>query len=105
MGKIFIIAEIGINHNGDLNTALEMINVASRIGADAAKIQTFKAKELVTQTARKARYQEVNTGDLGSQLEMLERLELSYADHRTIQEYCSEKNIEFMSTAFDQEHV
>ena len=99
--SVFIIAEVGVNHNGSLNLAKQLVDVASLCGADAVKFQTFKASTLVTKTARQADYQTANTQKEESQFDMLTRLELSEADHQDLFEYCGLKNIEFMSTPFD----
>jgi N,N'-diacetyllegionaminate synthase len=101
----FIIAEAGVNHNGSLEIARKLIDVAVNVGADAVKFQTFRAGRLVTANASKADYQIVNTGINNSQLEMLERLELSPEMHRELFSYCRERNIIFMSTPFDEESV
>jgi len=100
--RVFVIAEAGVNHNGSLDRALAMVDAAAGSGADAVKFQTFKAERLVSRAARKADYQVANTGEGGSQLEMLRRLELSEADHVAIRDRCCARGIEFMSTAFDQ---
>lgn len=99
----FVIAEAGVNHNGDLEMAREMVRVAARAGADAVKFQTFKAERLTTAQARKAVYQLVATGDGESQLEMLRKLELGAEDFKVLQQECSENDILFMSTPFDEE--
>jgi N,N'-diacetyllegionaminate synthase len=96
----FVIAEAGVNHNGSLERALRLVEIAARAGADAVKFQTFRADELVTATARKAEYQERTTG-AGTQREMLRALELSERDHVALLDACGEHGIEFMSTAFD----
>lgn len=103
--KVFIVAEAGVNHNGNLDVALQLIDVAVRSGADAIKFQTFKADRLVTATASKANYQIENMGTNGSQFEMLEKLELSPQMHRKLLSYCRKKNIIFMSTPFDEASV
>jgi N,N'-diacetyllegionaminate synthase len=103
MAKTFIIAEAGVNHNGSLEIARKLIDVAVNVGADAVKFQTFRAGRLVTANASKADYQIVNMGINNSQLEMLERLELSPEMHRGLFSYCRERNIIFMSTPFDEE--
>ena len=102
---IFIIAEAGVNHNGSLQLALELVDVAADSGADAVKFQTFKAERLVTAQATKADYQVVNTGEAGSQLAMLQMLELAPADHAALVERCKQRGIHFMSTAFDAESL
>lgn len=103
--RTFIIAEAGVNHNGDMELAKKLIDAAVEAGADAVKFQTFKAEKLVTKTAEKAEYQIKNTKDAGSQYEMLKKLELSYEDHVELYRYCLEKNIVFLSTPFDVESV
>jgi N,N'-diacetyllegionaminate synthase len=80
----FIIAEAGVNHNGSLETAIRLIEVAARAGADAVKFQTFKADRLISPAARKARYQTLNTSAGESQLDMVRRLELPYEWHRQL---------------------
>lgn len=101
----FIIAEAGVNHNGSLDRALALVDVAAQCGADAVKFQTFKADRLATPRAAKARYQAVNTRVEGSQLEMLRTLELSATDHRALAQRCVERGISFMSTAFDAQSL
>jgi N-acetylneuraminate synthase len=101
----FIIAEAGVNHNGSLDIARNLIDVAADAGADAVKFQTFRADKLVTRRARKAGYQVANTGEDGNQLEMLKALELSAADHEVLARRCRERNIRFMSTPFDAESL
>lgn len=103
-GKCFIIAEAGVNHNGDLDIAKKLVDEAFRAGADAIKFQSFKAENLVTKAAQKAEYQKKTTGS-GSQYEMLKKLELSYGDHIILKKYCEEKGIMFISTPFDFECV
>ena len=101
----FIIVEAGVNHNGSLEIAKKLIDAAVKAGADVVKFQTFRADRLVTATASRAEYQIVNTGTSESQLEMLEKLELSPGIHRELFSYCQEKNIIFMSTPFDEASV
>jgi N-acetylneuraminate synthase/N,N'-diacetyllegionaminate synthase len=98
---VFIIAEAGVNHNGDLEIAEEMVDAAADAGADAVKFQTFRADEVVSASAPKARYQIENTGEGGSQLEMIKRLELSPDSHRKLIERCQARGIMFLSTPFD----
>ncbi|WP_416176249.1 N-acetylneuraminate synthase [Clostridium sp.] len=101
---IFIIAEAGVNHNGDIDIAKKLVDVAVSSGADAIKFQTFKAENLVTKNAPKAEYQKNNTGN-GNQYEMLKSLELSLEQHIILKNYCKKKGIMFISTPFDFESV
>jgi N,N'-diacetyllegionaminate synthase len=102
MSRTLIIAEAGVNHNGDIDTAKKLIDVSVAAGVDYVKFQTFKASRLVSKLAVKADYQNANTGDSEeSQLQMLEKLELSEEDHHELIRYCDAKNIKFFSTAFD----
>lgn len=103
--SVFIIAEVGVNHNGSLALAKQLIDVAYDYGADAVKFQTFKASSLVTKTAQQAEYQTANTQKAESQFAMLQRLEISENDHQTLVDYCQSKPIEFMSTPFDLQSV
>lgn len=98
---VFIVAEAGVNHNGDVRRAEEMVDTAAEAGADAIKFQTFRADEVVSLAAPKAQYQIENTGEEGSQLEMLKRLELSPDAHRKLIERCHARGIMFLSTPFD----
>lgn len=102
MSKVFIIAEAGVNHDGDESRALELVAVAAACGADAVKFQTFAADKLVARGTAKAAYQEAATGE-GDQHSMLRRLELSPAAFARIAAACSAQDIEFMSTPFDEE--
>ena len=105
--RTYIIAEAGVNHNGDLQTALQMVKVASKMGADAIKFQFFDASRLVTRYAGMAPYQQRNTGSSGNdtQLEMLRRLELGAADHALLLGECKRTGIAFLSSAFDTEGI
>lgn len=94
----FIIAEAGINHNGDVKIAKKMIEVAKEAGADAIKFQTFKAENLVTKYARMARYQKNNTKRKEKQIEMMKKFEMRYEDFEELKEYCDKKEIMFLST-------
>lgn len=98
----FIIAEAGVNHNGDPNMAFNLVDVAVSAGADAIKFQTFKTEKLVSRTAPKAAYQIKHTGTKSSQYEMLKQLELSNELHYELQSYCIKRGIQFLSTAFDE---
>jgi N-acetylneuraminate synthase len=99
--KTLIIAEAGVNHNGSIDRARALIDVAASAGADAVKFQTFKATEVISRHAPKADYQKLTTSASESQLEMVQRLELSEADHRTLINHCNTNKIEFLSTPFD----
>lgn len=104
--KVIIIAEAGVNHNGDINLAKQLIDVAASAGADYVKFQTFKAENLVSKIAKKADYQIENTRDsIENQLEMLKKIELTYNQHKVLIDYCNEKKISFFSTAFDLESL
>lgn len=100
--SVFIIAEAGVNHNGDDALAFTLVETAARCGADAVKFQTFSAEKLVRPGARKAEYQEANTG-AGDQFDMLKALEMTPELHRALHARCRELDIEFMSTPFDEE--
>ena len=96
-----IIAEVGVNHNGVIATAKKMIDAAADAGADLVKFQTFKAEELVTEKAEKADYQKNHTKKNESQFEMLKKLEMDRAAHEELIQYCNNRGIHFLSTAFD----
>ena len=103
--KTLIIAEAGVNHNGDIEMARRLVEVAAQSGADFVKFQTFKAEKLVTRKAVKAVYQ-VQLGAEGeSQFDMLHRLELSFEMHVALIEHCKVHGIRFLSTGFDIESV
>ncbi len=103
--RVRVIAEAGVNHNGDLGLALRLVDAAADAGADVVKFQTFRAEALATAGAAKAAYQVKNTRAAGSQLEMLRRLELAPADHHVLIERCRRRGIAFMSTAFDADSL
>lgn len=103
--KCFIVAEAGVNHNGSLELAKRLIDVAAEAGADAVKFQTFKTSHVVSRSAKKADYQIRETGAQESQWEMIKKLELSPNDFKELQAYCRLKKIEFMSTGFDLESL
>lgn len=106
MSKVIIIAEAGVNHNGDIEIAKKLIDAAVEAGVDYVKFQTFKADSLVSKSAKKAKYQSVNINDGDdSQYTMLKNLELSHENHLELMAYCSERNIQFFSTAFDVDGV
>jgi N-acetylneuraminate synthase len=99
----FIVAEAGVNHNGSLELARQLVEVAAKAGANAVKFQTFKAERVATPNATKADYQLRTTESRESQLEMLRRLELSHEAHRELMDLCRRQGILFMSTPFDEE--
>ncbi|TDA62412.1 N-acetylneuraminate synthase [Sulfuricurvum sp. IAE1] len=101
----FIIAEAGVNHNGSLDLAKKLIDVAAEAGADAVKFQTFKAEKLVSKKAQKAEYQKQTTDAAESQYDMIKKLELDEPAHRELIRYCGEKKIRFLSTPFDHESI
>ena len=101
----FIIAEAGVNHNGSLELAKKLIEVAAESGADAVKFQTFQAEKLISRFAQKADYQKKNTGTSETQLEMLKKLQLSEDDHHQLVQHCKVHGIQFLSTPFDSESL
>ncbi len=103
--RTFIIAEAGVNHNGSMATAKELIDVAKRAGADAVKFQTFKTENVMSRSAPKAEYQVSSTGASETQFEMVKKLEFGTDDFLELHRYCGEKKIEFLSTPFDLESV
>jgi len=104
--RVLIIAEAGVNHNGDITKAFQLVDAAVEAGVDYVKFQTFKAENLVSKEAKKAAYQIENTkNDVETQFEMLKKLELSPAQHEELRQYCKQKNIHFFSTAFDLESL
>ncbi|CAA6827004.1 MAG: N-acetylneuraminate synthase (EC [uncultured Sulfurovum sp.] len=105
MKYVFIIAEAGVNHNGSIELAKKLINVAVESGADAVKFQTFKAENLVSKSAQKAAYQKETTDNKESQFDMIKKLELDVNTHKELMAYCEEKGIMFLSTPFDHESI
>ena len=103
--KLQIIAEAGVNHNGDIELAKQLIDVAADAGADYVKFQTFSAERLVTKSADKAEYQKKSTDSSESQYAMLKRLELSVGMHLELIEHCERRSIKFLSTGFDIQSV
>jgi len=103
--SVFIIAEAGVNHNGSIELAKQLIDVASNSGADAVKFQTFKAENLVSKNTQKAEYQKKTTDILESQFDMIKKLELDVNTHKELIAYCQEKNIMFLSTPFDHDSI
>ncbi|WP_151949792.1 N-acetylneuraminate synthase [Aliarcobacter butzleri] len=105
MNKVFIIAEAGVNHNGSIDLAKKLIDVASESGVDAVKFQTFKAENLVSKNAQKADYQKQTTDKNESQFDMIKKLELDVDTHKELMVYCKSKNIIFLSTPFDHNSI
>ncbi|MCX5811400.1 MAG: N-acetylneuraminate synthase [Proteobacteria bacterium] len=103
--KTFIIAEAGVNHNGDIKTAKKMIDAAVKAGADAVKFQTFIPENIVSREAPKAEYQKNTTDKRESQLEMLKKLTLDADAHKELIDYCKKKGIQFLSTPFDMDSI
>lgn len=103
--RVYIIAEAGVNHNGNIQIAKEMVDVAVSAGVDAIKFQTFNSEKLVCRNARKAEYQLENTGFKETQLDMLKSLQLSQENFIELKKYCDKKNIDFISTPFDVESL
>ena len=106
MKKVFVIAEAGVNHNGSIELAKKLIDVASEAGADAVKFQTFKTELCISKNAKKAEYQVQNTADATeTQYEMVKKLELDVEMHHELIAYCQQKNIMFLSTPFDHDSI
>ncbi len=101
MSRVFVIAEAGVNHNGNIEIAKKLIDAASAAGADAVKFQTFRAESLVCKTAKKAEYQLGVTDRSETQYDMLKKLELTEQMHKKLMEYCAKKKLMFLSTPFD----
>ena len=105
MNKVFIIAEAGVNHDGSVEVAKKLVDVAVEAGADAVKFQTFKAEKLVSKNTQKAEYQKQTTDKNESQFEMIKKLELDIEAHEKLIAYCKIKNIMFLSTPFDHDSI
>ena len=105
MKKVFIIAEAGVNHNGSIELAKKLIDVAVEAKVDAVKFQTFKAENLVSKNAQKADYQKETTNKEESQFDMIKKLELDVDTHKELIAYCKSKNIMFLSTPFDHDSI
>jgi N,N'-diacetyllegionaminate synthase len=103
--KVMIIAEAGVNHNGSIELAKQLVDVAADAGVDYVKFQTFKAEKIASKSAEKAQYQKNTTDNSESQLSMLKKLELSHDDHLVLIDYCKSKNISFLSTPFDLDSI
>lgn len=102
---VFIIGEAGVNHNGDINLAKKLIDIAIEAKVDAVKFQTFKTEKIVGKFAKKADYQNENTNTNENQYDMVKRLELSFYEFKELKKYCDEKNIIFISTPDDTDSV
>jgi N-acetylneuraminate synthase len=103
--KIFVIAEAGVNHNGSVEMAMQLIDVAAEAGADVVKFQTFRTEKVISRFAPKAEYQTKTTGAEESQFEMVKKLEFGEEIHRQLIDHCSKSGIQFLSTPFDLESV
>ena len=103
--NVFIIAEVGVNHNGSIDLAKKLVDAAKNAGADCVKFQTFIAENLVTKNAAKAEYQKQQTHEEETQYDMLKKLELSFDEFEELSEYCKSIDIKFMSTAFDFDSI
>jgi N-acetylneuraminate synthase len=99
--RVYIVAEAGVNHDGSLAQAIELVEIAARAGADAVKFQSFKTSSTISRSAPKAEYQKHRTGSAESQYEMVRKLELNAADHLLLRNHCRKRNIQFLSTPFD----
>jgi len=105
MKRTYIIAEAGVNHNGNRDMAFQLVDVAVKAGADAVKFQTFKTENVVSKSTDKAVYQKQTTDSSETHFEMLKKIELPHNLHYELIEYCREQKIEFLSTAFDLESL
>ncbi|UTW67317.1 N-acetylneuraminate synthase [bacterium SCSIO 12643] len=103
--RAFIIAEAGVNHNGDMSIAKQLIDVAVEAGVDAVKFQMFKTENLILEEVEKAPYQKNTTDAQESQFDMLKKLEVTNSQNQELIDYCNEKNIIFLSTPFDEESI
>jgi N-acetylneuraminate synthase len=103
--RTYIIAEAGVNHNGSLDRAREMVDAAAEAGADAVKFQSFKAERIVSTTAPKAEYQKETTDPGESQYEMIKKLELDRKSHRALIKHCEKRKVQFLSTPFDMDSL
>ena len=103
LSRVYLIAELGVNHNGDMDMARQMVVAAKRAGADAVKFQTFTADTLVTSGTPKVRYQEATTASTETHHEMIRKLELGRPQHRDLVTFCAAERIEFISTPYDLE--
>ena len=101
--KVLVIAEAGVNHNGNMDCAKRLVDVAAECGADAVKFQTFVSENCISRWADKAAYQKNTTGETENQLAMVKKLELTFAQFTELKSYCESKKIIFLSTPFDIE--
>ncbi len=102
---VYIIAEAGVNHGGDMDLAFKLVDIAAKAGADAVKFQAFRTESLILKDIDKASYQKETTGSVESQYDMLKRLELRREHYRALKDYCDEKGIEFLITPFDEKSL
>ena len=105
MNKVLVIAEAGVNHNGSLDLAMQMVDAAKRAGADIIKFQTAKPEALISKYAEKAAYQKENTGEDESQLDMVRKIMLRYEQFIPLKRYCEQQEIKFLSTPFDLDSI
>lgn len=105
MNKVLVIAEAGVNHNGSLDLAMQMVDAAKRAGADIIKFQTAKPEALISKYAEKAAYQKENTGEDESQLDMVRKIMLRYEQFIPLKRYCEQREIKFLSTPFDLDSI
>lgn len=103
--QVFIIAEAGVNHNGNIKLAIKLIDTAAQAGADAVKFQAFKSENLALKNIKKAKYQVKTTGNKGSQFDMLKKLELTKVQNKKLVNYCKRKNIIFLTTPYDEQSL
>lgn len=103
--RVYIIAEAGVNHNGNMNLAKRLVDEAKWAGADAVKFQLFKSEKMTSIAAVKADYQKRTTGERETQLQMLKKLEIGFNEHRILMDYCEEVGIDFLTSPFDIESI
>ena len=103
--RVFVIAEAGVNHNGDINLAYKLADVAKEAGVDAIKFQTFKTEKIISKYADLASYQKKNLSIKESQYEMVKKLELSYKEFKKLKDYCDEIKIMFLSTPDEEDSL
>ncbi|MCM1992638.1 N-acetylneuraminate synthase [Oceanirhabdus seepicola] len=103
--NVYIIAEAGVNHNGDMELAKKLVEKAKWAGANAVKFQLFKSENMTSSSAVKADYQRKTTGEMESQLQMLKKLEIGFTEHKILKNYCEEVGIDFLTSPFDIESI